>query len=34
MTKYDSKHFCQSWCTCCEENLKLKPKEKKKYDLT
>ena len=25
MTKqYDSKHFCQSWCFCCEENLKLK----------
>ena len=31
MTKqYDSKHFCQSWCACCEANLKLKPKQK--YD--
>ena len=30
ITKYDSKHFCQSWCACCEANLKLKPKQK--YD--
>ena len=34
MTKYDSKHFCQSWCACCEANLKLKPKSnlETKYD--
>jgi len=24
---YDPAHFCQSWATCCEENLKLQPKE-------
>ena len=23
--KYDPSHFCQSWETCCEENLKLQP---------
>tara|TARA_B100001123_G_C15206841_1_gene985622 strand:- start:282 stop:1433 length:1152 start_codon:yes stop_codon:yes gene_type:complete len=23
--KYDPLHFCQSWATCCEENLKLQP---------
>ena len=22
--KYDPEHFCPSWCTCCEDNLKLK----------
>ena len=21
---YDPKHFCQSWCKCCEDNLQLK----------
>ena len=26
-TVYDPTHFCQSWATCCEENLKLQPKE-------
>lgn len=25
--KYDSHHFCPSWCKCCEENLNLKPKD-------
>ena len=29
-TVYDPKHFCQSWCKCCEENLALKPKVKTK----
>ena len=23
--KYDHTHFCQSWATCCEENLSRKP---------
>ena len=23
---YDPEHFCPSWCTCCEDNLRLKPK--------
>ena len=21
---FDPNHFCQSWCQCCEENMRLK----------
>lgn len=29
MPVFDPKHFCQSWCECCEKNLALKPKHPK-----
>jgi hypothetical protein len=29
---YDSSHFCQSWCKCCEDNLARKFKEEKQKE--